>query len=238
MNKVTLQNIEPLDFRTQEAFKTLRSNIGFCGAHIQTVAINSTVSNEGKTSVALHLAISMAEAGYRVCFIDADMRKSVIVGKYRVGQVKEGLTNYLSGQEDWEDCICETEYENLQCVFAGPVPPNPCELLGGSLFIDKLNELKGQYDYIIIDTPPLGSVIDGAVISAVCDGAVIVVEANKMSYRQVKKTKAQLEKTGCRILGAVINKVENRKGVYGRYYNRCYGYYGDSYASHEKAAGK
>lgn len=236
MNKVTLQNIEPLDFRTQEAYKTLRSNIGFCGANIQTVAVTSTVSNEGKTNVTLHLAISMAEAGYKVCFIDADMRKSVIVGKYKVGQVKEGLTNYLSGQEDWEDCICETEYDNLQCVFAGPVPPNPCELLGSSIFVDKLEELKGQYDYVIIDTPPLGSVIDGAVVASVCDGAVIVVEANRMSRRQIKKTKEQLEKSGCKILGAVLNKVENHTGAYGRYYNNYYGYYGDSYAHEEKSS--
>lgn len=217
MNKITLEHIEALDFRTQEAYKTLRSNIGFCGANIQTIAVTSTVPNEGKSNVALHLAISMAEAGYRVCFMDADLRKSVIVGKYKVGQIKEGLTNYLSGQEEWDKCLCETEYENLHCVFAGPVPPNPCELLGSTIFVDKLEELKGQYDYIIIDTPPLGSVIDSAVVSAACDGAFIVIEHNRMSYRQIRKTRDQLEKSGCRILGAVLNKVDMKSGYYANY---------------------
>ncbi len=232
MKQVTLQNLEPLDFRTQEAYKTLRGNIGFCGADIKTIAITSTAPNEGKTNVALHLAISMAEAGYRVCFIDADLRKSVIVGKYRVGQVKVGLTNFLSGQERWEECVCETEYENLQCVFAGPVPPNPSELVGGALFYDKVNALKEEYDYVIIDTPPLGSVIDGAIIAAVCDGGVIVVESDRLSYRHIRKTKEQMERSGCRILGAVLNKVDVRKdSYYGKYYGN---YYGNYYGKEEK----
>lgn len=233
MKKITLQYIEALDFRTQESYKTLRSNIGFCGASIQTIAVTSTVPNEGKSNVALHLAISMAEAGYKVLFIDADMRKSVIVGKYRVGQVKEGLTNFLSGQEEWEDCVCETEYENLHCIFAGPVPPNPSELLGSTIFVDKLESLKSEYDYVIIDTPPIGSVIDGAVVASVTDGSVIVIEANRMSYRQIKKTKEQLEKSGSRVLGAVLNKVEVT-GSYGRYYGNYYGYYGGDYYGHKE----
>ena len=81
MNQVTLNNIEKMDFRTQEAIKTLRSNVGFSGANIQTICVTSTIPNEGKSNVSLHLAISLAEAGYKVCFIDADLRKSVLVGK-------------------------------------------------------------------------------------------------------------------------------------------------------------
>lgn len=235
MNSITLANVERLEFRTEEAFRTLRSNIGFCGANIQTIAITSTVPNEGKSNVALHLAISMAEAGFKVCFIDADMRKSVITGRYRVGIVTCGLTNFLSGQEDWEDCLCETDIENLHCVLAGPVPPNPTELLGSAIFSDKLAELKNEYDYIIIDTPPLGSVIDGAVVAATCDGAVMVIEANRISYRQIRKTKEQLEMSGCRILGTVLNKVDAKSGSYGKYYSKHYGYgYGEYYKKEEK----
>ena len=230
MNTITLQNVEALEFRTQEAFKTLRSNIRFCGANIKTIAVTSTIPNEGKSSVALHLAMSMAEVGDKVLFIDADMRKSVLVGKYRVGHVTEGLTNYLSGQEEWDDCLCETEDENLQCVFAGPVPPNPCELVDNEIFTNKIAELREEYDYVIIDTPPIGSVIDGAVIASVCDGAVMVIESGKISYRQIKKTKEQLEKSGVRILGTVLNKVDNMSsGYYGKKYNDYYGsYYGKS----------
>lgn len=233
MNKITLENVEKLEFRTEEAYRTLRSNIGFCGANIQTIAITSTVPNEGKSNVSLHLAMSMAEAGYKVCFIDADMRKSVLVGRYRFGMINEGLTNFLSGQESWEDCLCETDMDNLHMVIAGPVPPNPTELLGSGIFSDKLEELKKEYDYIIIDTPPLGSVIDGAVVASVCDGAVLVIEANKISFRQIRKTKDQLEKSGCRILGSVLNKVDSKSGSYGKYYKKYYGY-GDYYGKSDK----
>lgn len=226
MKKITLENIEQLDFRTEEAFKTLRSNIGFCGADIQTIAVTSTVPNEGKSSVSIHLAIAMAEAGYKVCFIDTDLRKSVLVGRYRVGEVKEGLTNYLSGLAEWDECLCETEYDNLKMIFAGPIPPNACELLGSNLFAEKLEELKKEYDYIIIDTPPLGSVIDAAVVSAVCDGAVLVIGYNGVSARQIRKAKEQIEKTGCKVLGAVLNKVNVKNS---KYYQKNYGYYGEPY---------
>lgn len=228
MNKITLENIEPLDYKVQEAYRTLRGNIVFCGTDIQTIAITSTVPNEGKSSVSLNLAVMMAEAGYRVLFIDADLRKSVIAGKYRVGMMKEGLTNYLSGTDKWEDCLCTTEYENLDVILAGPVPPNPSELLGKSIFSEKLGALKKEYNYIIIDTPPIGSVIDGAVIASACDGAVIVVEAGKTSSRHVNKTKVQIEKTGCKILGAVLNKASKKTGTYDRYTSKD-GYYGSYY---------
>lgn len=232
MNQVTLNNLEKMDFRTQEAIKTLRSNVGFSGANIQTICLTSTVPNEGKSNVSLHLAISLAEAGYKVCFIDADLRKSVLVGKYKMGEVQEGLTNFLSGQSDWEDCLCETEYENLFCVFAGPVPPNPSELLGSTLFVDKIEELKSAYDYVIIDTPPIGSVIDGAIVASVCDGTILVIGYNGVSSRQIRKTKAQLEKAGSHIIGAVLNKVDMGKGSY---YEKYYGkYYGKSYGKEEK----
>lgn len=236
MNRVTLEHIEEMDFRTQEAYKTLRSNVGFSGANIQTISLTSTIPNEGKSNVSIHLAISLAEAGYKVCFIDADLRKSVLVGKYKMGEVQEGLTNFLSGQSDWDDCVCETEYDNLHCVFAGPVPPNPSELLGSTLFVDKIEELKGTYDYVIIDTPPIGSVIDGAIVASVCDGTILVIGYNGVSSRQIRKTKAQLEKAGSHIIGAVLNKVDMGKGsYYDKYYGKYYGnYYGSYYGKEEK----
>ncbi|MBQ2116175.1 MAG: polysaccharide biosynthesis tyrosine autokinase [Lachnospiraceae bacterium] len=231
MKKITFKNVEPLDFRTKEAYKTLRSNIGFCGSDVKVIAVTSTVPNEGKSNVSLHLAMSMAEAGYKVCFVDADLRKSVLVGKYKVGQVKDGLTNYLSGLLELSECMCETDDENLYCIFSGPVPPNPCELLGNKKFTAMLEYMKKNFDYVVVDTPPLGSVIDSAVVSQSCDGAVIVIEHNGVSRRQIKKTKEQLEKSGCRILGAVLNKVDMKAGgYYNNYYNK---YYGDYYAKNE-----
>ena len=134
--------------------------------------------------------------------------------------------------------------ENLDIVFAGRSTPNPTELLGNKYFDNLIAYGKENYDIVLIDSPPLGSVIDTAVIAPKCDGAVLVVEANKCSYKFVEEIKKQLEVADCRILGVVLNKVKvekggyyNRyyKGYYRRYYKGYYkGYYNKYYGSQEK----
>lgn len=235
MQSVKLQFDQKKDYRIKEAFKTLRSNIEFSGSDIRVIAITSCTPNEGKSSVAMEVAKSFAEAGSRTILIDADMRKSVLVGRYRTGAVRKGLSQSLIGRTVLEDAICETNVDNLYMIFAGPVPPNPSELLGDNLFEQMLQKLRENYDYIIIDTPPLGSVIDAAVVAKRCDGTVIVVENNTVSYRFVQKVKEQLDKTESRILGVVLNKVNlNSKGYYGhygRYYGKYYGQYYGNYGA-------
>lgn len=222
METVNMNHLIKLDFQANEAFKTLRSNIQFCGDDIKVIGLTSSLPNEGKSSVSLNLAVSLAESGKYVALIDADLRKSVMIGRYRIDKPVKGLTHYLSGLNSQKDVIYSTNIDNLDVVFSGPVPPNPSELLGVDKFSDLIKDLRKIYDYIIIDTPPLGSVIDSAVVSKVCDGMIIIIQANAVSQKIVKKTKAQLERTGCRILGAVLNNVETgRSGYYGKYY----GYY-------------
>lgn len=231
MQSVKLQFERKNDYRTKEAFKTLRSNIEFCGNDIKVISITSCTPNEGKSSVAMEMAIAFAEAGNRTMLIDADMRKSVLVGRYKTGAVKMGLTHSLIGKSNYTDVMCQTNIPNLYVTFAGPVPPNPSELLGGDKFTSIINSLKNTFDYVIIDTPPLGSVIDAAVVAKNCDGTVLVIESNAISYKFVQNVKEQLDKTGSRILGVVLNKVDmDSKGYYGhygRYYGKYYGkYYG------------
>ncbi len=240
MQSVKLQFDQRNDYRIKEAFKTLRSNIEFSGSDIKVIAITSCTPNEGKSSVAVEVAKSFAEAGSRTILIDADMRKSVLVGRYKTGAVRKGLSQCLIGKTALEDTICETNMDNLYMIFAGPVPPNPSELLGNELFEKMLEKLKGIFDYIIIDTPPLGSVIDAAVVARRCDGTIIVVENNMVSYRFVQKVKEQLDKTESKILGVVLNKVNmNTKGYYGhygRYYGKYYGQYYGNYGVENAAA--
>ena len=231
MQEVTLQFGKTEDYRTREPFKTLRSNIEFCGDGIKVVAVTSCTPNEGKSSIAMELAKAFAEAGNKTMLIDADMRKSILVGRYRTGAVKLGLTHCLIGKAEYQDVICKTNVKNLYVTFSGPVPPNPSELLGGERFLAILAALRGSFDYVIIDTPPLGSVIDAAVAAKSCDGTVLVVENNAVSYRFVQSVKEQLDKAGSRILGVVLNKVDmdgrGYYGHYGRYYGKYYGkYYG------------
>ena len=231
MNNVNLEKLQKLDFRLNEAYKILRTNIEFCGDDIKTIVITSCMANEGKSNVSLNLARSMAEAGKKVVFVDADLRKSVIAGRYKASRAVNGLSNYLCGQCRREDILYKTNVDNMSMIFSGPVPPNPAELIGNQYFQELLVQIRDENDYVIIDTPPLGSVIDSAIAAKVCDGIIMVIAANEISYKFAQKVKSQIDKTGCRILGVVLNKVGvGSKGYYGKYYSRYYSkYYGKYY---------
>lgn len=221
MPTINLETVEKLDFMSNEAYKILRTNIELSGKDFKVISVTSCTPGEGKTSISVNLAISMASADKKVLLIDADLRKSVLIGRLKTGKVLKGFTHYLSGQNDFNEVICETSNPNLQVVFAGPVPPNPSELLQKKYFKTLLHEQKAEYDYIIIDTPPLGSVIDSAIIAKECDGVLLILAADKISYKFAKIVKKQLEKTGCPILGVVLNKVNiSRRQYYKRYYKK------------------
>lgn len=215
---------QKLDYRASEAYKSLRTNLQFCGEDKKIIALTSCTPNEGKSSVTLNLAISLAEAGKKVILIDADMRKSVLIGKTKVKKSVKGLAHYLSKQAAITDVVCSTNIENLHIVYAGPVPPNPAELLGGKRFREMIQALGSIYDYVLIDTPPLGSVIDSAIIARICDGCILVIEAGIVNYRFAQEVKSQLEKSNCPILGVVLNKVDmQHQSYYGKYYGKYYG---------------
>ena len=233
--KINFEKKINLDFKTNEAYKTLRTNISFAGDNIHVIALTSSVPNEGKSAVCFNLANSLAEDDKKVLYIDADIRKSVTIARYGVDIETKGLTHYLSGQKELKDVVYETNIPNLSIIFTGQVAPNPAELLGNDRFKRMLVEEREIFDYILIDCPPLGSVIDAAIVAKECDGAIIVIETDNVSYKLVQRVKKQLEQSGCRILGAVLNKVEMGgkgygyygKGYYGHYYGRYYGTYGE-----------
>lgn len=219
------------DYNYNESIKTLRTNIQFCGSSIRTIMFTSALPDEGKSDVSFALAESLAQIGKKTIVIDADIRKSILISRYQLRQEVFGLSQYLSGQKVLDDVIYDTNVENLSVIFAGPYSPNPAELLEEDLFGKLIENLRSYYDYIIIDTPPMANLIDGAIIATHCDGAVMVVESGAISYRLEQKVKGQIEKSGCRILGVVLNKVDiysegyyNRYGKYGKYSR--YGKYG------------
>ena len=218
---------QKLDYFVEEAYKSVRTNLQFCGADKKIIAVTSCTPNEGKSTVSLNLAISLAEVGKKVLLIDADLRKSVLIGRTKISDSIDGLAHFLSKQVQAKDIICTTNIPNLHIIYTGTFPPNPAELLGGKYFKGLLKSVREIYDYVLIDTPPLGSVIDSAIIAESCDGAIMVIESGVISYRFAQDVKDQLEKSKCPILGVVINKANMAERGYGRYgkYGR-YGRYG------------
>lgn len=222
LKKVILNTASAKNYITSEAYKTLRTNIFFCGSNIKTIVITSCQEGEGKSTVSTELAKSLAEDGKKTLLIDADMRKSVMLKKRNInaGGVL-GLSEILSGLCEVEDALYSTQIEGFDVIFSGPFPPNPVELITSGL-ADFLNALRDRYDYIIIDSPPLGLVIDAAVIAAYCDAAIMVVSNKKTNRKVAINVKNQLLKSGCRVIGAVFNEIEKgaayvRSRYYGKY---------------------
>lgn len=232
MQKVTLIQRD-LPYDVNEQYKYLRTNIQFCGNEKKVILFTSTMPGEGKSTTTLEAAKSMASIGKRVLLIDCDLRRSYL--KYETTDpksVKLGMTHFLSGQASLGEVLCNTNNPYLKLIFAGPVPPNPSELLSANRITPLLEWARSKFDYIFIDSAPLTNVIDAAVIAPSCDGAIIVVESGKTPYRLAQNVVRQLLNTGCPILGTVLNKVdfaaEGHHGYYKRYsykYDR-YGKYG------------
>ena len=231
-NKIKLERSMKDDYNYNEAIKTLRTNIQFCGSNIKTIMITSSMPDEGKSDISMALAKSLTQIGKKVLLIDADIRKSILVARYQLEQEVLGLSQYLSGQKNLDEVLYNTTTENFDIIFSGPYSPNPAELLEEGLFEKMLEAAKADYDYVIIDTPPMANLIDGAIVARHCDGAVIVIESGAISYRLEQKVKSQIEKSGCRILGVVLNKVDlSEDKYYGKYAK--YGKYG-KYGKYKK----
>ena len=238
MLNINLDKITDLDFKTKEAYKTLRTNVQFCGNDVKIISLTSCVPNEGKSMVSFNLAISMAETGKKVLFIDADLRKSVLIGRYKINKAIKGLTQYLSGVEQLDDVRYSTNVKNMDLILSGPVPPNPAELLNNEKFTELLETARKESDYVIIDTPPIGQVIDPAIVAQQTDGVIFLISQANISYKYAQKQIEQMRKSGCRILGAVLNKVDPEEkggyygGYYGKYSKKGYGYgYGYGYGN-------
>lgn len=221
--KKTASNYDQL-----EAFKTLRTNIEFSKENVHAICVTSALPNDGKSTVSYHLARAFAESGRNTVLVDADLRKSVMRRTLiSSGSPDYGLTHYLIGQAKIAETVCITSQRYLNIVFPGAFPPNPSELLGSERFRAMVDALKKNF-IVIIDTPPIGSVIDAAVVARACDGVVLVLKDGAISYRFAQRCKEQLDSTGVPILGCVLNNVDlSSNRYYGNYYGKYYGsYYG------------
>ncbi len=222
--RVIMTDPKQNDYFYEEAIKTLRTNIQFTGTEVKSIVITSCYPNEGKSDVVFQLALEIGKMGKKVLILDADIRKSSYISRFQVKQKTAGLSQYLSGQSGLQDIVYSTNFRDVDIIFAGPAAPNPSELLAQESFASLVHTMRGKYDYVLVDTPPVGSLTDAAVVARQCDGAILVVESDLVSRRVALKAKQQLEMSGCHILGAVLNKVDIKKN---KYYSKYSYYYGE-----------
>ena len=229
MKQATIHNMPALDYMGTESLNTICSNLAFTGRDTKKIAITSCSAGAGKSYLSMQIMRNMANRGRRVVLVDADLRRSFTINHYDIRTDGEwmGLVHYLAGYCEIEDIIYETNLNGACFIPIGRDISNPIPLLDTSYFGALLDILAKNFDIVLIDTPPLGVVIDAADIAAKCDGIVFVVEYNKTRRRELAQTREQIAQSGCTILGCVINQVTmdsiRTKRYYGRtYYNNYY----------------
>lgn len=208
-------------FAVREAYKTLRTNVRFFlrDKNCKRISITSAVAGEGKSITLLNLAISVAEDGNKVLLIDADLRRPAM-GRLLVEKAAPGLSNVLAGIATADEAIREELYPNLDVLFSGDVPPNPSELLGGEKMVELIKTMSEKYDYIFVDTPPVNVVSDASIVANLLDGVLLLVRQSRTRRDAIKKAIANLELTGIKPLGFVLNGVDFSDGK-----TYSYGYY-------------
>lgn len=207
-----------------EAFRRLRTNLQFLKVDNppRVFVLTSSVPAEGKSESAVNLSLALAESGNRILLVEADLRRPRVV-TYMAMPDTVGLTNVLSGQAEFRDVVQETRYRGVDLLACGPLPPNPSELLASEVAKNLFEDLRDQYDYVIIDSPPLLPVTDGALLAGITDGALLVVRTQRTTTDQLQQAVDNLDKADATLLGvvAVANKPSKRgsAGYYESYYS-------------------
>lgn len=225
MTKSNSENINPLITKDQpksvisEKFRGIRTNILFSTADndVQTAVFTSEKPSAGKSTISANVAITYAQAGYKTLLIDGDMRKPTQHYLFNANNV-DGLSNLIINKSDYANAIQNTDIKDLDLLTAGPIPPNPSELIGSENLLEIFKYLRNEYDFIIIDTPPVNTVTDAQLFSEIAKYVVYVVDVQKNDRNAVKKGKELIEKAGAKILGVVLNKAPEDKSSSSYYY--------------------
>ena len=213
-----------------EAYRVIRTNIQFAqaGKELQTIVLTSCTPNEGKTTTIANLAVVLTQAGKSVLLMDCDMRNPTVHKSFNLSN-KVGLSSCISMGTAVADAVQATGIEGLDALTAGVIPPNPSELLGSERMKNILQRAKEEYDYVLIDTPPVLPVTDSLVLGSMVDGLILVIDSGEVKVEMAREVKNQLVHAGANILGVVLNKVRSEHHGYG------YGYY--YYYGHESVRG-
>lgn len=207
---------EKTDFSVTEAFKAARTNLLFAVQNHKgsRLIVTSAAPNEGKSTNCCNLGITLAQMHSRILILDCDLRKPVI-HKFFGLPCEPGLSEYLAGiKDDFTEVVQNTMYPELNIICGGTIPPNPAELLSSSKMNILLNSLSREYDYILLDTPPVNLVADAIALSALSDGVILVVRQGKTSHPEMAHALAGLRFAGAKVLGIILNGVGT--GTYGK----------------------
>ena len=216
-----------------EAYRVIRTSVQFAqaGKELQTIALTSCTPNEGKSTTIANLAVVLTQAGKSVLIMDCDMRNPTVHKNFNLSN-KVGLSNCISMGTAVADAVQETGIEGLDALTAGVIPPNPSELLGSERMKNILQRAKEEYDYVLIDTPPVLPVTDSLVLGRMVDGLILVIDSGEIKVEMAREVKNQLVHAGANILGVVLNKVRSEHHGYGYGY---YYYYGHDGEKHKKS---
>ncbi len=222
-----------------ECCRAVRTNLLFMSPErpLKSILVTSAGPRDGKTTTAASLAVTMSESGNRVLLVDADLRRPRIHAAFKVPN-NAGLSSLILGEGKLKDLVKSSGVPNLSLLTCGPVPPNPAELLHTDSFKALLAEMMTQYDRVIIDSPPVGAVADGVVVSTQVDGTLLVVKSGVTSRDMARRAVRALKDVNARIFGAILNDVNLEDRQYGGYYYYSkYGYYyGESESKKSPAA--
>lgn len=212
-----------------EAYRVIRTSIQFAqaGKELKTLAVTSCIHNDGKSMTAANLAVVLTQAGKSVLLLDCDMRNPTVHKNFGLSN-KLGLSSCISMGTALSDAVQKTSIEGLYALTGGVIPPNPSELLGSEQMKNVLQRAKEQYDYVLIDTPPVMPVTDALIVSRFVDGMILVIASAEIKVEMARDVKNQLVNAGANILGVVLNKVRSEHHGYGYGY---YYYYGSKEAS-------
>ena len=208
-----------------EAYRTIRTNVQFSAVNkdLKTIVITSATANEGKSTTISNLGVVMAQAGQKVVIMDCDFRNPT---QHKIFQLpNKGLSNCIAMHKSVMEIIQHTDVEGLDVLTSGPVAPNPSEILSSKRMDEVLEVLGREYDYVLIDTPPILPVTDAAVMAAKVDGVIMLTAWGNINPEVARDAKTRLVQAGANIIGVILNKVEvNTPGnSYG--YGYGYGYY-------------
>jgi succinoglycan biosynthesis transport protein ExoP len=221
-----------------EAFITVRTNLAFSTDHgiPRSIMLSSTRPAEGKSTSAMALAVVISRLGRKVALIDGDMRSPSIAGYFDVEE-KEGLANYLSGNEDWRGMMRPTSFEGLQVLTTGPTPPSASELLASDRMANLVSSMLQEYDHVIIDAPPVLAMADAPLLAHCAEGCIFVVESEETSIRGINTALQRIRASDVPVIGAILTMIDVRTAGYGYGYGTRYGYgYGYGYNTDEDDA--